>query len=423
MKNQFKKIVLAYSGGLDTSVIIHWLKQKYNAEIIAVCGDVGQGITDLEGIREKALATGASKAYVVDLKEELVNDYVFPMLKAQATYENYLLGTAIARPVVAKKLVEIAMKEGADAIAHGCTGKGNDQVRFELGIKAFAPHIQVIAPWRVWDIKGREDAIDYATKHKIPLKITKETNYSLDKNLWHLSTQGMDLEDIANGAQLDKPGFLGMGKSPMSAADKPVDVTISFEKGIPTKINGKAMNPVELISKLNEIGGEHGIGIVDIVENHLIGMKTRGVYETPGGTILYFAHKLLESVCLDRDTQHYKTGVSQRMGELIYNGLWFTPLREALSAFVDKTQENVTGEVGVTLYKGNVFSKGIKSPYSLYNYEFATYEGGGVFDHGDAKGFIACYGVPIVVRSLMNKKTSGNKIIEKWQLEGDIIRD
>ena len=411
-KKEIKKIVLAYSGGLDTSVIIHWLMANYKGvEIIAVCGDLGQGASELEGIEEKALKTGASKIFVVDLKDELVTDYIFPTLKAGAKYEGqYLLGTSFARPVLAKKLVEIALQEGADAIAHGCTGKGNDQVRFELGVKAFAPHLTVIAPWRVWDIKSREDAIDYAEKHKIPLKINKETNYSKDKNLWHLSHEGMDLEDTGNEPQLNKPGFLEMGVSPENAPDKATYVTIEFEKGIPTKIDGKEMKPVALLEKLNKLGGANGIGILDMVENRLVGMKSRGIYETPGGTILYHAHKTLETLCLDRDTMHYKQIMAQKFAELVYNGLWFTTLREAISAFVNITQQYVTGEVKLKLYKGNIINAGTTSPYSLYNHEFATFEEDqGAFNQADSAGFVNLFGLPLVVKSLMHQKIKEGK--------------
>ena len=345
MDKKIKKIVLAYSGGLDTSIIIPWLKENYDdPEIIAVSGDVGQG-TELDGLEEKAIKTGASKLYVLDLKERFVTDFVFPTLKAGAKYEDYLLGTAFARPIIAKGIVDIALKEGADAICHGCTGKGNDQVRFELTIKAFAPGMKIIAPWRIWDIKSREEEIAYAEKHNVPLKINRETNYSKDKNLWHLSHEGLDLEDPANEPQYEKKGFLEMGVSPLEAPDKPTYVTIGFEKGVPVSVDGKVLKPVELVAKLNELGGKNGIGLLDIVENRLVGMKSRGVYETPGGAILYRAHEILETITLDRDTAHYKALVAQQFAEQVYFGKWFTPLREALSAFVDKTQENVTGEV------------------------------------------------------------------------------
>lgn len=403
---KIKKIVLAYSGGLDTSVIIHWLKENYKGcEIIAVCGDVGQGVGELEGLKEKALATGASKIYIEDLKEELVTNYIFPTLKAGAKYEGqYLLGTSFARPILAKKLAEIAIKEGADAVAHGCTGKGNDQVRIELGIKAFAPHLQMIAPWRVWDIKSREDAISYAEKHNIPLKINRETNYSKDKNLWHLSHEGMDLEDTGNEPQTAKKGFLEMGVAPEQAPDKATYITIGFEKGVPVKLNGKAMKPVALIEALNKLGGENGIGILDLVENRLVGMKSRGVYETPGGTILYHAHKTLETLCLDRDTAHYKEILAHKFAELVYNGLWFTTLREAISEFVDKTQEFVTGDVKLKLYKGNIINAGTTSQNSLYNHEFATFGEDAVYNQADSKGFINLFGLPVTVKALMHEQ-------------------
>lgn len=403
-----KKVVLAYSGGLDTSIIIPWLKENYdNCEVIAVSADVGQG-TELDGLEEKALKTGASKLYIEDLKKEFVEEYIFPTLKAGAVYEGeYLLGTSFARPVIAKRIVEIAKKEGADAICHGCTGKGNDQVRFELTIKAFAPEMKIIAPWRIWNIKSRDEEIDYAEAHNIPLKISRETNYSKDKNLWHLSHEGMDLENPANEPQYNKPGFLELGVSPEQAPDKPVYVTISFEKGVPVALDGKKYGPVELIEKLNKLGGENGIGIADIVENRLVGMKSRGVYETPGGTILYKAHRILESLTLDRDTQHYKEVIAHKFAELVYYGQWFTPLREALSAFVDKTQETVTGDVKLKLYKGNIINAGVTSPYSLYSEEIATFNKDEVYNQHDAEGFINLFGLPIKVRASMlgrNKK-------------------
>jgi len=404
MKKGIKKVVLAYSGGLDTSIIITWLKENYdNPEIIAVSADVGQG-TELDGLEEKAIKTGASKLYILDLKEEFVKNYVFKTLQAGAKYEGeYLLGTAIARPVIAKGIIDIAIKEGADAIAHGCTGKGNDQVRFELAIKAFAPEMKIIAPWREWDIKSRDEEIDYAEAHDIPLKISRETNYSKDKNLWHLSHEGLDLEDPANEPDYKKQGFLEMGVCPEQAPDKPTYVTISFEKGIPVAVDGEKLDPVKLVEKLNDLGGANGIGLVDIVENRLVGMKSRGVYETPGGTILYKAHEILESITLDRDTQHYKRLVAEQFGELVYFGKWFTPLREAISAFVDKTQENVTGEVKLKLYKGNIINAGVTSPYSLYNLEIATFDKDEVYNQKDSEGFINLYGLPIKVRAMMEK--------------------
>ena len=401
---KYNKIVLAYSGGLDTSIIIPWLKENYdNPEIIAVSGDVGQG-TELDGLEEKAKKTGASKLYIADLKEEFINDYVYPTLKAGAKYEgDYLLGTAFARPIIAKKIVEIAKAEGADAICHGCTGKGNDQVRFELTIKAFAPEMDIIAPWRIWNIKSREEEIDYAEAHNVPLKINRETNYSKDKNLWHLSHEGLDLEDPANEPQYDKEGFLEMGVSPEAAPDKPEYVTIHFEKGVPTHLNGKKLCGTEMVAALNEIGGRNGVGLADIVENRLVGMKSRGVYETPGGSILYRAHEVLETLCLDRDTQHYKQLVAAQFAELVYFGKWFTPLREALSAFVDKTQETVTGDVKLKLYKGNIINAGVTSPYSLYNEEIATFDEDHVYNQADSAGFINLFGLPLKVKALMEK--------------------
>ena len=410
MSKKIKKIVLAYSGGLDTSIIIPWLKENYdNPEIIAVSGDVGQG-TELDGLEEKAIATGASKLYICDLKEQFITDYVYPTMQAGAKYEgDYLLGTSFARPIIAKAIVDIAKKEGADAICHGCTGKGNDQVRFELTIKAFAPEMKIIAPWRIWDIKSREEEIEYAEAHNIPLKINRETNYSKDKNLWHLSHEGLDLEDPANEPMYDKEGFLEMGVSPFMAPDKPTYVTISFEKGIPVAIDGEKLSPVALIEKLNKLGGENGIGLADICENRLVGMKSRGVYETPGGTILYRAHEVLETLCLDRDTSHYKALVAQQFGELVYFGKWFTPLREALSAFVEKTQENVTGDVKLKLYKGNIINAGTTSKYSLYNPEFATFDEDDVYDQKDSAGFINLFGLPLTVKALMDKKNGETK--------------
>ena len=405
-KSKIKKVVLAYSGGLDTSIIIPWLKENYNnCEVIAVSGDVGQG-TELDGLEEKAKKTGASKLYIEDLNKEFVEDYIFPTVKAGAVYENqYLLGTSFARPVIAKRIVEIALAEGADAICHGCTGKGNDQVRFELTIKAFAPDMPIIAPWREWNIKSREEEIEYAEAHNIPLKINRETNYSKDKNLWHLSHEGLDLEDPANEPQYNKPGFLEMGVSPEMAPDKPTYVKISFEKGVPVAIDGKKMGAVDIVKTLNKLGGENGIGIADLVENRLVGMKSRGVYETPGGTILYRAHQVLETITLDRDTQHYKELVASKFAELVYFGQWFTPLREALSAFVDKTQENVTGDVTLKLYKGNMINAGVVSPYSLYSEEIATFDEDHVYDQKDSAGFINLFGLPIKVaaKARMNK--------------------
>ena len=405
-KKDIKKVVLAYSGGLDTSIIIPWLKENYNnCEVIAVSADVGQG-TELDGLEEKALKTGASKLYIEDLKEEFIQEYVYPTVQAGAVYENkYLLGTSFARPIIAKRIVEIAKAEGADAICHGCTGKGNDQVRFELTIKAFAPEMTIIAPWREWSIKSREEEIEYAEAHNIPLKINRETNYSKDKNIWHLSHEGLDLEDPANEPQYNHPGFLELGVSPEQAPDKPTYVTIHFEKGKPTAINGKKMNGVEVVTTLNELGGKNGVGLADIVENRLVGMKSRGVYETPGGAILYHAHNKLEELCLDRDTFHYKQQIGLKFAELVYYGQWFTPLREALSAFVDSTQQTVTGDVKLKLYKGNIIDAGVTSPYSLYDPEIATFDEDEVYNQADADGFINLFGLPIKVYAHMKAKT------------------
>lgn len=405
MAKQIKKIVLAYSGGLDTSVIIPWLKENYEGcEVIAVAADVGQG-KELDGLEEKAKKTGASKLYIADLKKTFVEDYIWPTLKADAVYENkYLLGTSFARPIIAKRLVEIAKAEGADAICHGCTGKGNDQVRFELTVKALAPEMTIIAPWRIWNIKSREEEIEYAEARKIPLNITRETNYSKDKNLWHLSHEGMDLEDPANEPKYNEPGFLELGVSPEQAPEKPVYVTLSFEKGIPVKLNGEKTDGVSLIQKLNKLGGENGIGIADLVENRLVGMKSRGVYETPGGTILYHAHNKLEELCLDRDTYHYKQSVALKFAELVYYGQWFTPLREALSAFVDSTQQYVTGDVKLKLYKGNIVDAGVTSPYSLYDSEIATFGEEEVYNQADATGFINLFGLQAKVAAHAQKK-------------------
>jgi argininosuccinate synthase len=402
MKKQFKKVVLAYSGGLDTSVIIPWLKENYDCEVIAVAADVGQG-DELEGLEAKAIRTGASKFYIADIKDEFVNDFIFPTLKAGAKYENeYLLGTSFARPVIAKHVVMIALKEGADAIAHGCTGKGNDQVRFELAIKAFAPHMAIIAPWREWDLKSRDDEIDYAEAHNVPLSITRETNYSKDKNLWHLSHEGLDLEDPANEPNYEK--ILELCNTPQNAPDEPAYVSIGFEAGVPVSLDGNRMDGVSLIKALNIIGGKHGIGILDLLENRLVGMKSRGVYETPGGAILYKAHEKLEQLCLDRDTLHFKQQVALRFSELVYNGQWFTPLREAISAFVDQTQKSVQGEVKLYLYKGNVTPAGMTSPTTLYDEAVATFGEDAVYDQTDAKGFINLFGLPIKVKALLDEK-------------------
>lgn len=402
-KKDVKKVVLAYSGGLDTSIIIPWLKENYNnPEVVAVAGNVGQS-DELEGLEEKALATGASKLYVLDLTDDYVDNYIIPCVKAGALYEEYLLGTSHARPCIAKALVDIAIKENADAIVHGCTGKGNDQVRFELAIKHFAPEMKIIAPWREWDIKSRDEEIDYAEAHNIPLKINRETNYSKDKNLWHLSHEGLDLEDPGNEPMYEKEGFLELGVSPIKAPDKPTYVEIEFEKGAPVALDGKKMSAKEIILKLNEVGGANGIGILDIVENRLVGMKSRGVYETPGGAILYKAHNVLETICLDKMTMHEKQKLSITFGELVYNGLWFTPLREALSAFVDKTQETVNGKVRLKLYKGNMINAGVWSENSLYIEDLASF-GESDYDQKDADGFINLYGLPIKVQAIANKK-------------------
>ena len=395
-----KKVVLAYSGGLDTSIIIPWLKEHYNdPEIIAVSGDVGQG-TELDGLEEKAIKTGASKLYIEDLTQEFVDDYIIPTMQAGASYEQYLLGTSFARPIIAKRITEIALAEGADAICHGCTGKGNDQVRFELAIKAFAPNMDIIAPWRFWDLNSREKEIAYAEAHNIPLKITRETNYSKDKNLWHLSHEGLDLEDPANEAPLNKPGFLEMGVSPEQAPDVPTYVTIHFEKGVPTAIDGQEMGSVELLTKLNELGGANGIGILDIVENRLVGMKSRGVYETPGGTILYAAHTKLEEITLDKETQHYKAQLALKFADLVYNGQWYTPLRKAMTAFVTSTQETVTGDVKLKLYKGNIIPASVTSPYTLYSEDMATFGETETYKHSDSEGFINLFGLPLKVRAM-----------------------
>ena len=398
-KKDIKKIVLAYSGGLDTSIIIPWLKENYNdPEIIAVAADVGQG-DELDGLEEKAIKTGASKLYIADLTDEMVEDVIWPSLKMGASYEQYLLGTAFARPIIAKKLVEIAKAENADAIAHGCTGKGNDQVRFELGIKRFAPDMTIIAPWREWDIKGRDEEIDYAEAHNVPLKISRETNYSKDKNLWHLSHEGLDLEDPANEPNYDKPGFLEMGVSPMMAPDEPTYVTIDFEAGAPVAIDGEKMKASKIIEKLNKLGGANGIGIIDIVENRLVGMKDRGVYETPGGTILYFAHEQLEMLTVDKDTLHVKQKLAVDYADLIYNGKWYSPLQEALTAFANESNKYVTGSVKLKLYKGNIIPAGTTSPYSLYSENLVTF-GESDYDQNQAAGFINLWGLPTKVQAL-----------------------
>ena len=402
-KENIKKVVLAYSGGLDTSIIIPWLKENYNnCEVIAVSGNVGQG-TELDGLEEKALKTGASKLYIEDLREEYITEFIWPCLKADAKYEDYLLGTSHARPCIAKRLVEIALAEGADAICHGCTGKGNDQVRFELTIKAFAPDMAIIAPWREWDIKSRDEEFDYAEAHNIPLKINRETNYSKDKNIWHLSHEGMDLESPANEPQYNKEGFLELSVSPEQAPDVPTYVTIHFEKGVPTAVNGVEMKPIELVEYLNKVGGENGIGLLDIVENRLVGMKSRGVYETPAGTILYKAHNVLETICLDKETFHFQQAmIAPKLADLVYNGQWFTPLRESLCAFVDKTQETVTGDVKLKLYKGNLINAGVTSPYTLYDEQTASFGEDEDYNQADSAGFINLFGLPIKVKAKLD---------------------
>ncbi len=408
-KSKIKKVVLAYSGGLDTSIIIPWLKENYNnCEIIAVSGNVGQA-DELEGLEEKALKTGATKVYIEDLTDEFVNDIVIPTVQAGAKYEEYMLGTSLARPIIGKRLAEIALKEGADAICHGCTGKGNDQVRFELAIKAFAPGMPIIAPWREWDIKSRDEEIDYAEAHNIPLKINRETNYSKDKNMWHLSHEGLDLEDAGNEPQYEKPGFLEMGVSPIDAPDKPTYITLDFVEGKPVALDGKQMSAKDIILALNKVGGANGIGLLDIVENRLVGMKCRGVYETPGGAILYFAHNYLETLCLDKMTMHKKQELAVTFADLVYNGQWYTPLREALSAFVTKTQEHVTGKVKIKLYKGNMIKAGAWSDWSLYSEEIATFGEDHVYNQADSAGFINLFGLPISVQAQVAAKNAKKK--------------
>ena len=398
---KIKKAVLAYSGGLDTSVLIPWLKENYGCEVVAVSGDVGQG-TELDGLEEKALKTGASKLYVMDLTKEFVDDYIIPTMKAGADYEGYLLGTSFARPIIARRLVEIAKKEGADTIVHGCTGKGNDQVRFELTLKALCPAMAIIAPWRFWELDSRDKEIDYAEAHNIPLKINRETNYSKDKNIWHLSHEGLDLEDPANEPKYDE--ILEMGVSPEQAPDKPTYVTIHFEQGVPTAVDGEEMESVALLKKLNELGGANGIGLLDLVENRLVGMKSRGVYETPGGAIMYAAHKKLEEITLDKETTHYKALIAQKFGELVYNGQWYTPLRKALSAFVDETQKTVTGDVKLKLYKGNIIPASVTSPYTLHSEAMATFAEDDMYNQADSEGFINLFGLPLKVRALKEQQ-------------------
>lgn len=400
-KEDIKKVVLAYSGGLDTSVIIPWLKENYNnCEVIAVTADLGQG-DELDPVHDKALKSGASKCYILDLKEEFIADYVWPVVKAGAVYEKkYLLGTSFARPLIAKRLVEIAEKEGADAVAHGATGKGNDQVRFELSVKAMAPQLAIIAPWREWSIRSREDAIDFAEAHNIPIPVTKEHDYSMDRNMWHLSHEGSDLEDPWNAP---KDALFIVTNTPETAPDKAEYVELEFEQGVPVAVNGKKMSPATIVENLNEIGIRNGVGICDMVENRLVGMKSRGVYETPGGSIIYYAHNELENLCLDRATMSYKQMVGIKYSELVYDGMWFSPLREALAAFVDETQKTVTGTVRLKLYKGNIISAGAKSPYSLYSQEYVTFGADEVYNQADASGFINLFGLPLTVRALMKQ--------------------
>ncbi|WP_302532228.1 argininosuccinate synthase [Phascolarctobacterium faecium] len=400
-KEDIKKVVLAYSGGLDTSVIIPWLKENYNnCEVIAVTADLGQG-DELDPVHDKALKSGASKCYILDLKEEFIADYVWPVVKAGAVYEKkYLLGTSFARPLIAKRLVEIAEKEGADAVAHGATGKGNDQVRFELSVKALAPQLAIIAPWREWSIRSREDAIDFAEAHNIPIPVTKEHDYSMDRNMWHLSHEGSDLEDPWNAP---KDALFIVTNTPETAPDKAEYVELEFEQGVPVAVNGKKMSPATIVENLNEIGIRNGVGICDMVENRLVGMKSRGVYETPGGSIIYYAHNELENLCLDRATMSYKQMVGIKYSELVYDGMWFSPLRESLAAFVDETQKTVTGTVRLKLYKGNIISAGAKSPYSLYSQEYVTFGADEVYNQADASGFINLFGLPLTVRALMKQ--------------------
>lgn len=400
---QYKKVALAYSGGLDTSVIIPWLKENYEAEVIAIVGNVGQ-VTEEEAkvLEKKALATGASQIFIEDLTEEYVRDYAFEALKADAKYEQYyLLGTATARPVIGKRMAEVALREGCDAICHGCTGKGNDQIRFEMAFTHFAPELDIIAPWRFWELNSREDEIAYAEKHNIPLAITRETNYSKDENIWHLSHEGLDLEDPSNEPDLDK--ILELGVSPWKAPDEPADLTVSFDKGVPVAVNGKEMGPVDLLRLLNKLGGQHGVGIDNIVENRLVGMKSHGVYETPGGSILYHAHWVLETATLDKDSLHYQQRIGMDMADLIYNGKWFTPLREALSAFTDSIQKTVTGDVRLKLYKGNIITTGVESPFSLYDENIASFDDAESYKHGDSEGFSKLYRLPTKIRAKMEK--------------------
>ena len=401
--SEVKKVVLAYSGGLDTSIIIPWLKEHYNnCEVIAVCGNVGQK-GELEGLEERAKASGASKLYIEDLTDEFVEDYVIPTMQAGADYEGYLLGTSFARPILAKRVVEIARAEGADAVCHGSTGKGNDQVRFELAIMHFAPDLKIITPWREWNIQSRDEEIDYAEAHHIPLKISRETNYSKDKNLWHLSHEGLDLEDPGNEPQYDKAGFLELGVSPKTAPDKSEFVELEFEKGAPVALNGEKLKPAAIIAKLNEIGGRNGIGLYDVVENRLVGMKSRGVYETPGGAILYKAINVLETITLDKESAHFKAQLAQKYADIVYNGQWFTPLREALDAFADSLEKTVTGDVKLKLYKGNMINAGVTSPYTLYDEQTASFGVDKDYDQSDATGFINLFGLSIKERAKLSK--------------------
>ncbi len=400
-----EKFLLAYSGGLDTSIIIPWLKENYECDVVAMAADLGQE-EELDSLYEKAENSGAVKLYIEDLREEFINDYIFPTLKAGSVYENkYLLGTSFARPIIAKRLVEIALMENCTAIVHGCTGKGNDQVRFELTIKALAPHMKIIAPWRIWDIKSRDDAVDYANERNIPIPVTKKDNYSRDRNIWHLSHEGCELENPENEPDLDT--ILKLGVSPENAPDKPEYVEVSFESGIPVALNGEKLNGVPLLEKLNVIGGRNGVGIVDITENRLVGMKSRGIYETPGGSILFYAHNELEYLCLDRETYHYKEIISKKFADLVYNGQWFTPLREAISAFVDETQKTVTGTVKMKLYKGNIISAGTFSEYSLHDEELSTFGEDEIYNQSDAEGFINLFGLPLKVKALKDEKLKG----------------
>lgn len=405
-KENIKKVVLAYSGGLDTSIIINWLKENYGCEVIAVVGNVGQD-DELEGLEQKAIESGASKCYIEDLVDEFVEDFIFPTLQAGAKYEGkYLLGTAFARPLIGKRLVEIAHEENADAIIHGCTGKGNDQVRFETAVKASDPYMPIIAPWRTWEIKSREEEIEYAKKHNIPLNMTEETSYSEDRNIWHISHEGLELEEPDTEPNWEK--VMKLGVTPENAPDEPTYITLDFEKGIPVAVNGEKMKGADIVAALNKVGGENGIGIDDIIENRLVGMKVRGLYENAGGAILYRAHEWLESLTLDRDTMHYKEVIAVEFAQLVYNGLWFTPLREALSAFVEKTQERVTGTIKIKLYKGNIINAGMTSDYTLYNEEFATFGEDGVYDQTDSQGFVNLYALPIKVQAMMDAERENN---------------